>query len=293
MRYLGALSRSARRSAALTLAALTLAIPSIAQQRPLTTQDAETIGAGRMLIEAGFDYGSDVFFPASGLRGDLTRVPLLGISVGIGPIAELQITGGPYSRLAIASRAPAPLAGMLNVPPDAASTSDVDDLVIGTKIRLLGETAHRPAISVRFATRLPNASNESGLGLDTTDFHAALLVAKTAGSVRFAGNLGLGILADPTSGDQQNDVVTYGFSLVRALGGGVDAVGELNGRANTRSGEPPVGTESRGAFRAGLRFTRGAGRFDAGVIVGLTSRDPSLGVTAGFTYVFRAFEMPD
>jgi hypothetical protein len=69
----------------------------------------------------------------------------------------------------------------------------------------------------------------------------------------------------------------------------VDVVGELNGRANMRSGEPPVGTESRSALRGGFRFTRGAGRVDAGVIVGLTSRDPTFGVTAGFTYVFNAF----
>jgi len=254
------------------------------------TQDAEVIGAGQVLFEAGFDYGADVRYPASGLRGNLTRVPLFGISIGIGPIAELQITGGPYDRLAITSRSPAPLSGLLEVPADASSTSDVDDLVIGTKVRLMGETARRPAVGILIATRLPNAGNESGLGLDTTDVYASLLMAKTTRSVRFAGNLGLGILADPTSGNQQNDVVTYGVSMARALGAGLDAVGELNGRLNTRSGEPPVGTESRGALRAGLRFTRGAGRVDAGLIVGLTSRDPSLGFTAGFTFVFRAFD---
>jgi hypothetical protein len=33
-------------------------------------------------------------------------------------------------------------------------------------------------------------------------------------------------------------------------------------------------------------------RFDAAALVGMTARDPSFGVTAGFTWVFRAFTLP-
>ena len=40
-----------------------------AQQRPLITEDPETIGAGRVLVEAGVDYARDAEFPASGLEG--------------------------------------------------------------------------------------------------------------------------------------------------------------------------------------------------------------------------------
>jgi hypothetical protein len=163
--------------------------------------------------------------------------------------------------------------------------------VIGAKVRFVSEGETRPAIGFRFATRLPNAGNESGLGLDTTDFHASLLFAKTVRQLRMVGNLGFAILGDPTRGDRQNDVLTYGVSLARALTDHVDVVGELNGRANMRSGEPPVGTESRGALRGGFRYTHGQGRFDVGLIVGVTSRDPSLGVTAGFTYLFNAFQV--
>ena len=72
---------------------------------------------------------------------------------------------------------------------DSVNGGEDDDIVIGTKIRLAGETAHRPAFGFRFATKLPNASNESGLGLDTTDFFASTLVAKTIRSVRVVGNL--------------------------------------------------------------------------------------------------------
>jgi hypothetical protein len=260
-----------------------------AQQRPLVTQDPEAIGAGRILFEAGFDYSLDAVYPASGLTGDLLRVPLLGLSFGVGTIAEIQINGGLYNHLSIATSGPAPLSDMLDLEPDALGTSDVEDIVIGAKVRLAPETESRPALGFRFSTKLPNASNESGLGLDTMDFHASLLFGKTVRQLRMVGNVGLGILSDPTRGDRQNDVFTYGVSLARAVSQHVDLVGEINGRANMRSGEPPVGTESRSALRGGFRVTKGAGRFDGGILIGLTERDPSFGFTAGFTYVFDAF----
>jgi hypothetical protein len=59
-----------------------------------------------------------------------------------------------------------------------------------------------------------------------------------------------------------------------------------------RKGDPPVGTESRGAIRIGGRFTKSTVRVDAGAIVGLTSRDPSIGFTAGATWVFKGFTIP-
>ena len=135
------------------------------------------------------------------------------------------------------------------------STSSVEDFVVGTKIRMVSEAPGRPSFGVRFATKLPNASNESGLGLDTMDFYASMLVAKTVRSVRIVGNGGVGILADPTRGDRQNDVVTYGISLARALTNAAEIVGEVNGRFDTRAGDPPPGTESRSLFRVGARYT--------------------------------------
>jgi hypothetical protein len=261
-----------------------------AQQRPLVTEDPETIGAGLVLLEGGFDQQHEVFYPASGLQGNLLRFPTLGVSFGVSSIAELQIDGGLYNRLSITSRQEAPLSNQLDFSGD--TTHSVEDIVVATKIRLLSETASRPAFGVRLATKLPNASNESGLGLDTTDFYVAALVGKTVQSIRFVGNVGLGILADPTRGDRQNDVLTYGASIARAVRQGLEVVGEINGRLDTREGEPPVGTESRGAMRLGGRFTRSTVRADAGLIFGMTSSDPSIGFTVGLTWVFRGFTIP-
>jgi hypothetical protein len=66
-------------------------------------------------------------------------------------------------------------------------------------------------------------------------------------------------------------------------------VGEFNGRLNTRTGEPPIGTGSRAMMRVGSRLTRGPVRIDGALLVGVTDRDPSWGITAGATWVFRGF----
>jgi len=261
-----------------------------AQQRPLLTEDPETIGAGRVLLEGGVEYDQDIVYPVSGLQGNLLRVPVFGLSVGVSSIAEIQIDQVSFSRLDITGRQRAPLSDLVTA--TGSTTSDADDVLIGAKIRIAPEGTSRPAFGFRFATKLPNAGNESGLGLDTTDFLSSILVGKTTRSVRIVGNIGLGILGDPTNGNRQNDVVTYGLSFARAITDEAEVVGEVNGRANTRSGGPLPGTESRSIVRMGLRYTRGGLRGDAGLLLGATNHDPGIGFTAGFTYVFTAFQVP-
>ena len=260
--------------------------PAVAQQRPLLTEDPETIGDGLILLEAGFDYAVDQTFTVSGLEGDLLRAPLLGLSFGMGANAEIQIDGISNSRLSISNWFDAPLSNVVAVAGD--STRSFDDVVIGAKVKIVSEGARRPAIALRFATKLPNASNESGLGLDTMDFFQSLLVGKTTQAVRVVGNVGLGILSDPTRGDRQNDVLIYGVSFARAFAPGAEIVGEINGRASTRRGVPPPGTESRATMTFGLRYTRGTVRVDGGLFTGFTSLDPRVGLTGGLTWVFQS-----
>ncbi len=266
-------------------------IPAAAQSRPLLTEDAETVPAGNILFEAGFDYARDVQYPVSGLSGNRMSVGTIGFSFGVSSIAEIQIDGTLRDRLAITARnANAPLAHMVDVAGD--STSDFGDLRIGTKVRFAAETASRPSVALRFATSLPNASNESGLGMDTTNFHFGLALAKTVESIRFVGNFGFAILPDPVRGDRQNDVIEYGASVARAVRPGVEVVGEINGRINTRSGEAIPGTETRSIVRMGARATRGPVRIDGGLLLGVTEFDPSWGFTTGVTWVFRGFNVP-
>ena len=261
-----------------------------AQQRPLVTEDPETVGAGLVLIEAGADHVRERRYVVSGLGGHLTSFPRLGVSVGLSPIAEFQLDGMSVDRLQVKRRVPAPLSAMLEV--DGGRTESFDDLVVGLKVRLLGERRVLPAVGFRFATKLPNAGNEAGLGLDTTDFYASVLAGKTIRSTRFVINLGLGILGDPTRGDRQNSTPTYGLSIAQAIASGVEIVAGVAGRANTRRGPPPPGTGGAGTARLGGRITRGGLRIDGALLYGLTPNDGTIGGTVGLTLVFRAFSLP-
>ena len=262
-----------------------------AQQRPLTTEDPETIGAGRILLEGGADYERDVFLPVSGLRGNVVTAPALGVSIGVSSIAEIQIDGGIYQKMSITGLTPAPLSSMLTIPEGATSASDVSDMSIGAKIRFLSEGASRPSMGFRFSTRLPNAGNESGLGRDVQDFTAGLLVGKTIQSVRTVLNVGFQILGDPTALAKQDDLLVFGLSVARAISPRAEIVGEYTGRANF-AGIVAPGAEDRGELRFGARFTQSTVRIDGGIIIGVTPRDPEFGFTAGFTWVFDAFRVP-
>jgi len=278
------------RKVILALALLVCSVPAFAQQRPLQTEDPETIGAGRILIEAGIDYKRDVYFPISGLRGNLFTVPPFGLSIGVSSIAEIQIDAGLYQKLYITEQVPnAPFSNLLDL--DAGSTADVEDINIGAKVRVLVENARRPAIGVRFSTRLPNASNERGLGKDMQDFNCSVVFGKTVQSIRVVGNVGMLILGNPTRPAAQDDLLTYSVSVARAITQKGEVVGEFVGRANFANIVTP-GAEDRGVLRFGTRYTISGIRFDAGILLGLTPRDPEIGVTGGFTWVFDAFKVP-
>lgn len=263
-------------------------VASLAQSRPLVTEDPETVPAGLILLETGVDFLHGAVYPVSGLTGTLTRIGTFGVSFGVSSIAEIQVDGGLLDRLVITRVDPTSPFGP-NFIGSVSATSSFDDLTVGAKVRFLSETDRRPAIAVRFATRLPLVGTDTGLGTGTMDFTAGVALAKTVRSVRVATNLGLGIMGDPVEGDRHNQLLTYGVSVARAVGGGAELVGELNGRLDLGSDTPPIGTDSRLGVRVGGRFTHGPVRIDGAVLLGVTDRDPAWGLTLGATWVFKAF----
>jgi hypothetical protein len=243
-----------------------------------------------MLLEFGVDYKTDVYNPVSGLRGNLFAVPVLGVSVGVGSIAEIQMYLGGYQTLSITEQDPdAPFADLLEL--DGNTTDDLEDLRVGAKLRVVSETASRPSIATWFSTRLPNAGNESGLGKDIQDFYTSVLVGKTIQSVRVVANVGLLMLGNPTMPAAQDDLLTYSLSVARAISPAAEIVGEFVGRANFAKTTTP-GAEDRGLFRFGARYTHAGVRVDGGLLLGLTPRDPEFGLTGGVTWVFNAFHVP-
>src|SRR6266581_9808591 len=75
-----------------------------AQQRPLITEDVDIIPPGSLRISAGVDFVQKARFPVSGLNGDLTRVGVIGISIGLAPNVEVQVEGVAQNFLSINSR---------------------------------------------------------------------------------------------------------------------------------------------------------------------------------------------
>lgn len=259
-----------------------------AQHRPLLTEDPQPIRPGQILVETGVGYAHRAKFPLSGLEGDFLQIPYLGFSIGLGSIAEFQVDSG-LTVLFVDSATEAPLSEKVDFTGD--TTTDVADPVIATKILLQRETRRTPAIGFRVATRLPSASNESGLGNDTFDWFVTLLAGKSFGRTRIVGNVGAAVLALPTEAARQNDVLTLAFSVTQRASRTVDLVAEASGRIDLK-GPPPPGTEDRAELRVGARYRADPLRFDAATIIGVGDDDPEFGLTFGVTYTFDAFD-PD
>ena len=262
-----------------------LAQPARAQQRPLLTEDVDIIPPGTMRIEAGVDFLQGAKFPVSGLTGDLTRVGVLGISIGLAPNVEFQIEGVAQNFLSINTRGTSAIP--LSLAPGANSTNGVGDFTLWTKIKLRAETRRGPSVGFRVGVGLPNSNQSQGIGLNQTNAYGSFLFGKKFGrDGRFNtfGNLGIAILTAPTSLFSQNDVLTYGAAGIFRLNKQFSFAGEVNGRANTRPGGGPRGTESQSEARLGMQIRASGLRFDFAGIKGLTSFTHNSGFTVGVTY---------
>jgi len=256
-----------------------------AQQRPLITEDVDIIPPGSIRIEAGIDFMQGAKYTVSGIRGDLTRVGVIGVSFGMGPNVEFQIEGVAQNYLSINSRGPSAIP--LDLLPGANSTNDTGDFSIAAKFKLRNETRRGPSLGFRFGVQLPNSNEARGIGVNQTNAFGSVLVGKKFGhDGRFNtfGNLGIAILTAPTELFTQNDVLTYGLAGIFRVNKQFSIAGEVNGRANTRPGNGPLGTESYGEARLGMQIRASGLRFDFAGIKGLTSFSPNSGFTVGVTY---------
>jgi hypothetical protein len=256
-----------------------------AQQRPLLTEDVDIIPPGSIRIETGLDFLQGAKFPVSGLTGDLTRVAVIGINIGFSPNVEFQIEGVAQNYLSINTRGASAIP--LAIAPGANSTNDTGDFILATKIKLRSETKRGPSLGFRFGVQLPNSNQTRGIGLNQTNAFGSVLIGKKFGrDGRFNtfGNLGIAILTAPTQLFTQNDVITYGAAGIFRINKQFSVAGEVNGRANTRPGDGPLGTESQAEARLGMQIRASGLRFDFAGIKGLTRFTHDTGVTVGVTY---------
>jgi hypothetical protein len=258
---------------------------SRAQQRPLLTEDVDIIPPGTIRIEAGIDFLQGAKFPVSGINGDLTRVGVIGVNFGMGPNVEFQIEGVAQNVLSFNSRGMSAIP--LSLDPGANSANDTGDFTISAKFKLRNETRRGPSLGFKFGVQLPNSNQSRGIGLNQTNAFGSVLVGKKFGrDGRFNtfGNLGIAILTAPTELFSQNDLITYGLAGIFRVNKQFSIAGEVNGRANTRPGNGPLGTESQSEARLGMQIKASGLRFDFAGIKGLTNFTHNSGFTVGVTY---------
>jgi hypothetical protein len=257
-----------------------------AQQRPLITEDVDIIAPGSLRLEAGIDFFQNAKFPVVGITGDQTRIGVIGVTIGLSPNVEVQIEGVAQNFVSVNTRSANPAVPFLPGS-DPNSTNDFGDFTLATKIKIRNETRRSPSLGFRFGVELPNSSETRGIGVNQTNAFGTILVGKKfgrGGRLNTFGNIGIGILTAPTEAFTQNDVLLYGVAGLFRLNDTLTLAGEVNGRANTRTGDAPLGTEAQSQARLGLQIRSAGLRFDVAGIAGLTRFSPRSGVTFGVTY---------
>ena len=268
-------------NAAAALAILLLGTTSanlLAQQRPLLTEDPRLIPEGALVLENGVGYFARARFPVSGIGGNQLSLLTGGMHFGLGSRAEFQITGTLHDVLWIHEGGSG-----------RTRTNDWGDGALSTKISILTESARRPDLSFQPTVILPNASNESGLGTDGTNFFGKLLIGKSVGPAYVFGNIGLGILDDPVQAAAQQDVIAYGLAAIVPVGANFNLAVEVNGLENPQS-NPTPGGEDRAQTRLALRWHVLDMDWDVGVTAGLTHVDHRLGFVFGTTKRFTLWQ---
>lgn len=269
---------------------LMVAVPAAAQDRPLQTSDAEVVAPGTMRAEVGFDFLQDVTFPLSGLRGDMTNVSAVDIRTGIGKIVEIQVQGMIQEFLSIKQQGASFVT--LNLP-NSNSTHDIGDFSIWTKILLLSEEGHRPAVAFRFGFQMPNSNETKGIGNNATNIYSEVILEKHFGKLTAFGDLGIAILTSPNALYSQNDELIYGGAFRYSLNKRASLVGEVAGLYSPRKITPALlGTESRGQGRLGVQIMAGGLMWDFAAIAGLTKNDPHTGFTFGVSKDIQLFSHP-
>jgi hypothetical protein len=258
-----------------------------AQQRPLLTEDVDIIEPGSARTEVGFEFFQDQKFRLSGLAGDLSRFGVIGLTIGLAPNVQFEVEGVLQQSLSIDRRMPSLIP--LQVAPNALSTNDIGDFTLATKIKLRNETKNLPAVGFRFGVQMPNTNQAKGIGTNTTNFFATVILGKKLFNDRLNlfGNLGLGILTAPLSPFSQNDVTLYGLAGTYKVNSRFNLVGEVSGRASSRNAQP--GTEDISQARFGVQVFAAGLRFDVAGVKGLTDFSPNSGVVFGLTKDIKLF----
>lgn len=260
-----------------------LTMPAHAQDadRAMRTDSAYLLGVGGVRTDFSVEFLHRARYSLSGLEGDLLRFGVIDIRIGAGEYAEFQLSGVARDFLSVTKRSKAVIPTIFQ----GDSTSDYGDLILGAKLKLVGEKGYRPALAFKFAVQLPNASNERGLGADENEFYSSILATKHVGRAQIQGNVGLAILGSAVQANTQTDMITYGLGVIVPLNNRIRLVGEVYGR----QGPQRIGNENLARLRAGAQIRAAGLTWSLTGLAGLREFDPGSGICMGVVYEFQAF----
>jgi hypothetical protein len=256
---------------------------ALAQQHPLPVESSALLEPGHAQLDLGTAYFKDQPFPLSGLTGHLLKFGTLRFAVSLSEYVELQTDGTVLNLLDVTEREPA---FNSRIASRSQPTGDIGDFTVWTKFAVLSEYKTGIGFSVRFGVQLPNASNESGLGVDEMNFYASLLFQKHIGGLLTA-NAGLGILGDPTVLGQQHDVFLYGLQYMLPVASTTSIILQTAGRR----GHSGPAMHHLSNVKAGLEHGFGDFTLKAYGVSNLSEFDNASGAELSVSYLFHVINM--
>ncbi len=174
-----------------------------------------------MQFDLGLQYLSSKNFPFSPFSEDNDRgvlsFPTLGMQVGLGKRAELQIT---YEVLFVEEEE-----FLIR------KMWESGDLAFFTKIEILAERRIFPGMGIKAGAKLPNAGDKYRVGTDETDLAFLTLLEKTFSPITIDANLGLLILGNPFRNAAQDDLLSYGIACTIPWKESISSTAEIAGQA--------------------------------------------------------------
>ena len=268
-----------------TIVFLFFILPSLVltQQHPLVVESAELLEPGLAQADLGIAHFRNQPFPLSGLTGNLSKFGNIRFAVSLSEYVEVKIDGTLLNVLSVTKRDPA----FNSIRTTRSNTTgDIGDFTIWTKFGVLNEYRTGIGFSVDFGVQLPNASNESGLGVDEMNFYSSLLFQKHYGG-RWTGNMGLGILSDPTVLGQQHDVFIYGLEYMLPVGSTTTAILQTSGR----KGHSGTGVQRLANATAAIEESVGDVSVQLSGIINFSPADNAKGISLSISYLFHVVDI--
>ncbi len=235
-----------------------LAFPSVVfAVRPLSTDDAGTVGRMHFEIESGFEY-------ADATNNESTWATALKY----GLLEKLDIA--------------------IEIPYQYINNCDdedgLGDITFSSKYHFLEETEGLPAMAISSSIKTKTGNDDKNLGTGEMDYSATAILTKELDNItghKIIAHLNLGYTYTDKSHD---DIFSYGLAVEYPFNNRLNLVGELTGETTNFEGD-----FNDNPFAALMGFNYAFSellRFDFGMSVGISEASPDYTIITGLTLSF-------